>query len=258
MADLTFNTTAGQTIDRELCIAYLNTGSVGTPTWSPIGKRVEDSSESMDWSEETIRDILGNIWNTARKPIITQSFDPSDLSSDDAALVKIWNLAVKDHDVQALAAQDMLIVHFYAGLASTPFAERYSACQVLPTGLGGAGGGNMQMPINVTYGGTRTVGTASINNGAVTFNPNEASLNGVEITEKAITVGANNATHQLTANTIPAGETVTWSSSDTDKATVSSGGLVTGKAAGNVIVTASITVNGVTYTDTCTVIVTAA
>ena len=60
MADLTFNTPAGQTIDRELIIAYLNTGSTSSPTWSPFGKRVEDSSAEYDWSEETVRDILGS------------------------------------------------------------------------------------------------------------------------------------------------------------------------------------------------------
>ena len=47
MADLTFATPEGQTIDRELLIAYLNTGSKEAPTWSAIGKRVEDSSEEM-------------------------------------------------------------------------------------------------------------------------------------------------------------------------------------------------------------------
>ena len=45
MADLEFNTTAGQTIDRELLIAYLNTGTAEAPVWSAIGKRVEDTSE---------------------------------------------------------------------------------------------------------------------------------------------------------------------------------------------------------------------
>ena len=258
MSDLTFNTAANQTIDRELLVAFLNTGTSGSPVWSPLGKRVEDSSASFEWNENTIRDILGNAWSSARKPIISQPFDPSDLDSADAAIVKIWNLAVKDQNPRALVAQDMLIVHLYAGLSSAPFAERYSACMILPSNLGGAGGGNATMPINVTYGGTRTVGTATISNaGVVTFNPEESSLNGVEITEKAIHVSASNGTHQLSANTIPAGETVTWASSDTDKATVSSG-LVTGKAQGSVIVTASITVGGVTYSDTCTVIVDAA
>lgn len=62
----------------------------------------------------------------------------------------------------------------------------------------------------------------------------------------------------LTAVTTPAGKAVTWSSSSTTYAEVTSGGVVTGKAAGSAIITASITVDGVDYTDTCTVVVNAA
>ena len=36
MADLTFNTTAGQTEDRALLVLYLNTGQSGTPKRSPV------------------------------------------------------------------------------------------------------------------------------------------------------------------------------------------------------------------------------
>ena len=135
MADLTFNTPSGQTIARELLIAYLNTGTASAPVW------------------------------------ITQTFEPCDLDGADAAQLKIWNLAVKDQDAQALAAQDMLIVHFYAGESATPFAERFASCMIEVTGLGGEGGGNVGMPISVTYGGTRTTGTASRNaeTGVVTF-----------------------------------------------------------------------------------------
>lgn len=53
---------------------------------------------------------------------------------------------------------------------------------------------------------------------------------------------------------IPSTATVTWSSSATGKADVS-GGVVTGVAAGSAIITASITDSGVTYSDTCTVVV---
>lgn len=172
MADITFNTTEGQTVSRELLIAYLNTGTASTPVWSPIGKRVKDSSMELDWSSESSNDILGNIWTTAKKPVITQSFDPWSLDGGDAAIVKIWNLAFKDQDANALTAQDMLIVHLYAGTAdSAMFAERYSSCSILPTSLGGEGGGTIGMPIDVTYGGTRTVGTAAIASGVVTFTP---------------------------------------------------------------------------------------
>ena len=175
MADLTFNTTAGQTIDRELMIAYLNTGTTSTPVWSALGKRVSDSSTEFDWSQETEQDILGNTFTTMKKPVVTQSFDPYYLDGGDAAAVKLWNMAVKDHDVAALAAQDMLIVHFYADITistdTKAFAERYESCALQTTGIGGEGGGRLSMPVEVTYGGTRTIGGATVTNGVVTFTP---------------------------------------------------------------------------------------
>lgn len=61
-------------------------------------------------------------------------------------------------------------------------------------------------------------------------------------------------TEQLTATVTPSNATVTWSSAAEGKATVSSG-LVTAAGTGNTIITAAITVDGVTYNDTCTVIV---
>ena len=173
MADLTFNTTSGQTVARELLIAYLNTGTSAQPVWSPIGKRVEDSSTEFDWDSETKRDILGATYGRLKKPTITQTFDPCELDAGDVAQVKLWNLAVKDQDAQALAAQDMLIVHFYAG--ATNFAERYASCMIEITGLGGEGGGDIEMPITVTYGGTRTTGTVTKNaqTGVITFAADE-------------------------------------------------------------------------------------
>jgi len=173
MADLTFNTTGGVIVARELLIAYLNTSTSSTPVWSVVGKRVEDSSMEMDWGEETKNDILGDTYTTLRKPTITQTFEPVELDGADAAAVSIWNKAIKDHDYAALAAMDMLIVHFYAGTEATPFAERYTSCAVRPTGLGGEGGGSLNMPFDVTYGGTRTTGTASKDSttGEITYTP---------------------------------------------------------------------------------------
>lgn len=170
MADLTFNTTSGQTIDRALLVLYANTGTDSSPVWSPVGKRVEDSSLEYDWGEESKTDIFGQIYTSGKKPTITQSFDPYELDAGDSAALKIWNQAIKDQDVQAMANNDMLIVHLYAGTANTAvFAERYSSCFVKPTNLGGAGGGNIGMALEVTFGGTRTVGTAAVSGGTVTF-----------------------------------------------------------------------------------------
>lgn len=172
MADMTFNTAAGQTIGRELLIAYLNTGTAESPVWSPLGKRVEDSSMEFDMEKESSKDILGNTFTTMKKPTITQSFDPMPLDAGDVAAVAIWNMGIKDQDAQKLANRDMLIAHFYAGDGNANFAERYDSCAVDITGLGGEGGGTIGLSTEVTYGGNRTLGTvAKGSGGAVTFTP---------------------------------------------------------------------------------------
>ena len=159
MADLTFATPEGQTIDRELLIAYLNTGC----------KRVEESSEEMDWGQESKQDILGNTFTTMKKPVISQTFDPIPLDAGDAAAVKMWNLAVKDHDAQALANQDMMIGHFYATSGEAKFAERSDSCAIAVTGIGGDGGGTLNITSEITYGGNRTLGTITKDTSGVTF-----------------------------------------------------------------------------------------
>ena len=168
MADMSFNTTAGAVVERKLLILYLNTGTASEPVWSPIGKRVEDSSAEYDWGEESKTDIFGNTYTTMKKPTITQSFDPCELDAGDVAQVRIWNQAIKDQDVTAMTNNDLLVVHAYAGTAdSGVFAERYSACMVKPSSLGGSS--NVGMPVDVTVGGKRTTGTAAVSESGVTF-----------------------------------------------------------------------------------------
>jgi uncharacterized protein YjdB len=70
----------------------------------------------------------------------------------------------------------------------------------------------------------------------------------------ALTVGG--ATGALTATTEPADAVVVWTSDDEAVATVADG-VVTAVAAGTATITATITVDGVEYTDTCVVTVSA-
>lgn len=177
MADEIFNTSPGATIARELQITYLNTGTFETPVWSPLGKRVEESKVGYDWGEETKQDILGNTHSSMKKPVLSQAFDPCNLDSGDSAVAKVWELGVHDQDNIKLANMDLLLVHFYAGNTTTPFAERYPSSMVKPTDLGGAGAGNMEMPIEITFGGARQTGTASkAADGKITFTPEGASI----------------------------------------------------------------------------------
>lgn len=176
MPENTFNTPTGQTISRELMIAYLNTGTDSAPVWSPFGRRTTDSSIEYDWSEDSSQDILGNTWTTMKKPTMSQSFDPWDLDGGDEAQQKIYQLAVVEQNAQALTDMDVMIAHFYSGSKEAAFAERYASCMVKPSSLGGEGGGNLGMPVDVTYGGERTVGTVSKGTGgAITFTPGTAA-----------------------------------------------------------------------------------
>lgn len=170
MDNMKFNTPAGQTVDRKLLILYGNTGSYEAPKWNAIGKRVEESAQEYDWGEESKKDILGDTWSTMKAPTVTQSFEPCELDAGDEYQQKLWNLAVKDQDAQALCNQDLLVVHAYAGDAETGvFAERYPASMVKPDSLGGSGGGSLTMPVSCTFGGRREKGTAAMTVSGVVF-----------------------------------------------------------------------------------------
>lgn len=170
MDDLTFSTSENATVARKLLILYLNTGTSEAPVWSPIGKRVEDSSMEFDWGEETKRDILGVAYTSLYEPIITQTFDPCELDAADKAQVKLWNQSIRNHNLAAMTNNDLLVVHAYTGTAEAgAFAERYPSSAVRPTSLGGSS--TVGMPIDVTFGGERSIGTAKVTAGALTFTP---------------------------------------------------------------------------------------
>ena len=78
----------------------------------------------------------------------------------------------------------------------------------------------------------------------------------VTLDKSTLSVTVGGATGSISATVVPVGSTVTWKSSDTAIATVSSG-TVTAVKAGNCTVSASITVDGVTYTANCAVTVAA-
>lgn len=163
MESPTFNTKPGQTIAREQLITYINTGEYSNPKWSPLGRRVENSSIELDWDKNTIKDIMGNSYTTGKKPTMTQTFDELPLDAGDEAGVYIWTLAIYEQNAQALFNQDMLLVHLYTDANDKvlgSFAERYDSCAVTPTAIGGEGGGHITMPLDVDYGGARTLGSA--------------------------------------------------------------------------------------------------
>lgn len=76
----------------------------------------------------------------------------------------------------------------------------------------------------------------------------------VKISKSQVKI-SRNETYQLSAETLPEGQTVTWKSGDTNICTVDSKGKVTGKAIGNTMIYATISYGGETYQSSCIVII---
>ncbi len=88
------------------------------------------------------------------------------------------------------------------------------------------------------------------------LNINESETPDVALNRASLSL-IEDETATLTATTIPSGETVIWTTSNSEVATVADG-IVTAEGAGTATITATITVNNVSYSDTCAVTVTAA
>lgn len=169
-------TTAGEGVSatREMMIAYLNTGTTATPVWSPMGAKVTDSNIKYDWSIENNTDILGNAYTTAKTAQMTQSFSGSEIVAGDEVMNHLVDLAVVQKNAAKLVNQDCLIVHTYLKNSDgEAFAERYPASSVVPTTLGGEGGATLVTDIDVSYGGARSIGSATVSDGVVTFTEDE-------------------------------------------------------------------------------------
>lgn len=92
---------------------------------------------------------------------------------------------------------------------------------------------------------------------AIIYVLGEGTIPTIELSDDTATATLPSTTATVTATVTPAGSAVTWTSSDTSIATVAAG-VITPVKAGTCTVTASITVDGVTYSAPCAVTVEAA
>ena len=173
---MAYTVTGNGKIARETLICYLKTGETGSnpavPVWSPLGKGVESSALEYDWQEESVKDILGDTENSAKKPIMSQEFEGPLYATQDA-YKKIWELAIRDQDVQNLASQTCLIVHAYTTDGETNpkfFAETYDGCMITAS-LSGDGGSDLILNSKCQFGGKRVTGGATLSDRVPTFTP---------------------------------------------------------------------------------------
>lgn len=96
---------------------------------------------------------------------------------------------------------------------------------------------------------------SDFNGGGDEPEPEPTPTPSVELDKETLSLVAAGETGTLTATTVPEDADVTWTSSDDAVASVAAG-VVTPLTAGTAIITATITVDGQDYTDTCAVTVT--
>lgn len=162
----TFNLAAGAKADRKLLLTCVNVGTALAPEWEILGAGIEESAVEFNFEEEVKTDILGRTSSTINKPQRKQSFDPYTIMDGSKLQVKLYNI-IRNERWSELTSMDMLLIHTYVGSAGAFDAERFTGSAINPQSLGGSG--TLDMPIEVTFGGERTLGTAAVSGGTVTF-----------------------------------------------------------------------------------------
>lgn len=157
-------------------------------------------------------------------------------------------------DFHKIKALEYTVQHFAVWLGADVVNEVAN-----PTGVDGKFTFDGYITVTKTGGGVNEVQNMTITIAPTTVIKEEQGGGGVPyvtLSTHVVNVVDGN-TVKVKAFTNPAGETVTWNSASSLVATVSNG-IITAEGEGNTVITASITVDGVTYNDTLTVIVEAA
>lgn len=157
-------------------------------------------------------------------------------------------------DFRKIKALEYTVQHFAVWLGADVVNEVAN-----PTGVDGKFEFDGYITVTKTGGGVNEVQNMTITIAPTTVIKETAGGGGVPsvtLSTHVVNVVDGN-TVKVKAFTNPAGETVTWTSASSLVATVSNG-VITAEGEGNTVITASITVDGVTYNDTLTVIVEAA
>lgn len=110
---------------------------------------------------------------------------------------------------------------------------------------------------NILYGSTNAAPRLPLPDEIAEIIGQAGTETGVTVLPSAITLDPGD-TFALATSVVPRTAEITWSSSADTYATVDSAGIVTAVATGSATITATITVDGTDYTDTCTVTVASA
>ena len=127
--------------------------------WEPLGVGTEDASIAYEYDEETTTDI----WNTTETLVnsVSQSisFDPYYVKAGDtlqAILIDMINREAWDE----LPGFKILVARYYIGEDGKYQAMTYDGCTIKVQSEGGSS--YVSIPIEVSFGGQKTMGTVDV------------------------------------------------------------------------------------------------
>ena len=218
-----------------------------------ISATTSPSGQSVTWSSSNTRvAVVSNGRITAvgaGSTIITASFSYGGTTYSESCSV-----TVREVSVSLSSSSETLMVEENTTLHAT----------TSPSGQSVSWSSSNSRVVTVSSSGRVT----AVGSGSATITA-EISVNGqsytdtcwVTVEEPSIRLSSSSLsmsvddTETLAASVAPIGSYISWSSSNANVATVNSSGRVTAKSGGSATITAEITVNGQTYTDSCRVTV---
>lgn len=145
---------------RKMYTLWVNTGTTGAKVWECVGVGVEDSALEFNADFTKTTDILGVTRTQITKFEPEQSFEPCTLRGGSPLQFQLFQHWLNDRRAELCNYEVMLVFGFIDGTtAGTYVAALYSGSAVIPQSIGGSA--YVDMPITITPGGTKLIGSAT-------------------------------------------------------------------------------------------------
>lgn len=165
MSDISFISGKGD-IKREEFKIFANVGTLESPEWEIIGKKIEEMSLEMNPNIETLTDVTGDVQTTLDKYEKQTSVSPYFARKESKMAAWLYNV-VREERTLSEVEKEFLCVNIFAGSDGKFDAWKQRAIVAVQS-YGGSTKG-LQIPYNIHWTGKKTYGTVSITEGTPTF-----------------------------------------------------------------------------------------
>lgn len=248
-----------------------NSGTASGRTLNIYGSNTAYSAATDLYSSSSQGTLLGTIvYGTSTELSVSGSYQYIGIRSNSGALycnsIGIeWNTGSSSTPVNptttfATSSKSLEVGDTYTQTVTTNSdgAVSYSSSDTSVATVNSSTGKVTAVGAGTTIITATTAATSSYNSSTAsyTINVTEAAVPSITVSPSTASVETGSTTTLTVTTENATGYTISWTTSNSSVATVNNSGVVTGVSAGTATITASITVNGTTYSDACTVTVT--